>query len=96
MYFDVQVGDTHRRSESIAIHGLQRFNLSFSQPAVIPGSDHVVGTIKCVANDLLKLPNGTTPLVPRARWVLTVVKMPRSCRGFRTDNGTHPRLLLRV
>ena len=25
----------------------------------IPGSDHVVGTIMCVANDLLKQPNGT-------------------------------------
>lgn len=25
----------------------------------IPGSDHVVGTIMCVANDLLKRPNGT-------------------------------------
>ncbi|SHN31463.1 hypothetical protein [Rhizobacter sp. OV335] len=25
----------------------------------VPGSDHVVGTILCVANDLLKLPNGT-------------------------------------
>ena len=25
----------------------------------VPGSDHVVGTILCVANDLLKQPNGT-------------------------------------
>ena len=26
----------------------------------IPGSDHVVGTIRCVANDLLKQPDGTS------------------------------------
>jgi hypothetical protein len=25
----------------------------------IPGSDHVVGTIMCLTNDLLRLPNGT-------------------------------------
>lgn len=34
MYFDVQVGDTHRRLESIANHGLQRFTLSFNRTAV--------------------------------------------------------------
>lgn len=32
----------------------------------VPGSDHVVGTILCVANDLLKQPNGT--LGPFVLW----------------------------
>ena len=32
----------------------------------VPGSDHVIGTILCVANDLLKQPNGT--LGPFVLW----------------------------
>jgi hypothetical protein len=34
-HFDIQVGDTHHRSESIAAHGLQLFNLSFNRTVVI-------------------------------------------------------------
>jgi hypothetical protein len=35
IHLDVQVGDTHRRSQSIANHGLQRFARSFNRTAVI-------------------------------------------------------------
>jgi hypothetical protein len=34
-HFDIQVGDTRCRSESIAAHGLQRFGISFNRTAVI-------------------------------------------------------------
>lgn len=33
-HFDIQVGDTRHRSESIAAHGFQRLNLSFNRTVV--------------------------------------------------------------
>ena len=68
MYFDVQVGDTPRRSESIANHGLQRFTLWFNRTAVTLDM-----TLKLRENmpDLLRSDEGNMHAVPEIKkWII--------------------------
>jgi hypothetical protein len=58
-HFDIQVGDTRHCSESIAAHGLQRFNLSFNRTVVI--SDGKLGDVNVL--DIL-------PLEPAAFYIM--------------------------
>lgn len=50
---------TNKCPASIELTGEGLSSVNKIKGFFIPGSDHVVGTIMCVANDLLKQPNGT-------------------------------------
>ena len=50
---------TEKCPASVALTGEGLTSINKIKGFFIPGSDHVVGTIMCVANDLLKQANGT-------------------------------------
>lgn len=50
---------TDKSPASIELTGEGLTSVNKIKGFFIPGSDHVVGTIMCIANDLLKQPNGT-------------------------------------
>ena len=53
------ISATDKSPASIELTGEGLSSVNKIKGFFIPGSDHVVGTIICVANDLLKQPNGT-------------------------------------
>jgi hypothetical protein len=57
---------TERSPASVELTGEGLGSLNRIKGHFVPGSDHVVGTILCLANDLLKQPNGT--LGPFVLW----------------------------